>query len=133
MPYTQYIKKFIRDLLVIFALIIIVSTIVNDFYFDREFYTFDNIYTGLLFALLGGIPSLIFYFANDFSTRAILIRRWVHFFSVEFLILLCSIYFGLIQSLQDAIIVAVEVLIIYVVVSLVAWTNAFRLTTKINE
>ncbi|MDR6125224.1 energy-coupling factor transporter transmembrane protein EcfT [Bacillus sp. SLBN-46] len=133
MKLSEFAKKIIKDFLLIFALIIIIITILRQLYFPDEAFDLKSIYIIMAFAFLSAIIGFILYSPNDLSEKNMRIRMILHFFTLEFLLIALSSVFGIVESPSDGIILAVQIAIIYFIVRFLSWKKDQKEAQQINE
>jgi energy-coupling factor transporter transmembrane protein EcfT len=133
MKLSEFAKKIIKDFLLIFALIIIIITILRQLYFPDEAFDLKSIYIIMAFAFLSAIIGFILYSPNDLSEKNMRIRMILHFFTLEILLIALSSVFGIVESPSDGIILAVQIAIIYFIVRFLSWKKDQKEAQQINE
>ena len=133
MKLSEFVKKIIKDFLLIFALIIIIITILRQMYYPDEAFDLKSIYIIMAFALLSASIGFILYSPNDLSEKNMRIRMILHFFTLEVLLIALSSVFGIVESPSDGIILAVQIAVIYFFVRFLSWKKDQKEAQKINE
>ncbi|MGG3562101.1 DUF3021 family protein [Neobacillus rhizosphaerae] len=133
MKLSEFVKKIFKDFLLIFALIIIILTFLRQMYFPDEAFSLKSIYIIMAFAFLSALIGFILYSPNDLSEKNMRIRMFLHFFTLEILLIAISSVFGVIESLSDGIILAVQIAVIYFIVRFLSWKKDQKEAQKINE
>ncbi|MEH7386129.1 DUF3021 family protein [Bacillus sp. JJ1521] len=130
---SEFVQKMIKDFLIIFAFIIIMITILRQIYYPNMVFELRSIYIIMAFSFISAIMGFILYSPNDISERKMRIRMFIHFFSLEILlIVLCSI-FGIVNNAVDVIILVLQIAVIYFLVRLLSWQKDKKEAQKINE
>jgi hypothetical protein len=133
MKLSEFVKKIIKDFLLIFALIIIIITILRQMYYPDEAFDLKSIYIIMAFAFLSASIGFILYSPNDLSEKNMRIRMILHFFTLEILLIALSSVFGIVESPSDGIILAVQIAVIYFFVRFLSWKKDQKEAQEINE
>jgi hypothetical protein len=133
MKLSEFVKKIIKDFLLIFALIIIIITILRQLYYPNEAFDLQSIYIIMAFAFLSALIGFILYSPNDVSENNMRIRMLLHFFTLEILLITLSSVLGIVESPSDAIILALQIAVIYLIVRFLSWKKDQKEAEQINE
>ncbi|WP_068621238.1 DUF3021 family protein [Paenibacillus tuaregi] len=133
MALSNFIKKLVRDFLVIFGAIIITITVLRQMYAPGIGFDLKSIYIIMAFALAGALIGLIMYTPQGISERSMRIRIAVHFCALETILITLASIMGIVDSLQSLVILALEIAFIYVVVHILSWENDKQTAKSINE
>jgi hypothetical protein len=133
MKLSEFVKKIIKDFLLIFALIVIIITILRQMYYPDEAFDLKFIYIMMAFAFLSASIGFILYSPNDLSEKNMRIRMILHFFTLEILLIALSSVFGIVESPSDGIILAVQIAVIYFIVRFLSWKMDQKEAQEINE
>ncbi|GIP22137.1 DUF3021 family protein [Paenibacillus sp. J22TS3] len=133
MALSNFIKKLVRDFLVIFASIIIIITVLRQIYYPSLAFDLKSIYIIMAFALAGALIGLIMYTPRNISERSIRIRIAVHFCALETILITLASIMGIVDNLQSLIILALEIAFVYGVVHILSWENDKQTAKSINE
>jgi Protein of unknown function (DUF3021) len=129
----DYIKKLVRDYFILFALIVIVTTILRQFYLPNEAILLSDIYLLMACALLSVLPSFIFYSSKEITRQNLKLRRIVHFMVLEFTIIALATLLGLITNIQDAISIGLQIAVVYALFRFIIWLVDKKEADRINE
>ncbi|MEO2078186.1 MAG: DUF3021 family protein [Bacillus sp. (in: firmicutes)] len=133
MKLSEFVKKIIKDFLLIFALIIIIITFLRQMYYPNEAIDLQSIYIIMAFAFLSALIGFILYSPTDVSEKNMRIRMLLHFFTLEILLIALSSVFGIVESPSDGIILAVQIAVIYFIVRFLSWKKDQKEAEQINE
>lgn len=133
MKMPELVQKLLKDFLMIFALIIIMITILRQVYDPDVAFDLKSIYIIMAFSFLSALIGFIFYSPNNISEQRMRIRMAIHFFTLEILLIALGSVFGIVNSMTEAIIFALQIAVIYFVIRLLSWRNDKRVAQKINE
>ncbi|MGG4396378.1 DUF3021 family protein [Paenibacillus thiaminolyticus] len=140
MNFSEILKRLARDYLLIFAGIVICVSLLNHLYavmnaLDASEFSLGlrHIYAIMMCALVGVLPSLIFYFPSTISEKGMRMRILIHFIIVEAVLLIFTNRMGWVTGAAGATILAVEIAIIYMLVRLLGWNNDRQVVKEINE
>lgn len=133
MKLSEFVKKVIKDFLLIFALIIIIITILRQVYYPNEAFDLQSIYIIMAFAFLSALIGFILYSPTDVSEKNMRIRLILHFCTLEILLIALSSVFGIVESPSDGIILAVQIAVIYFIVRFLSWKKDQKEAQQINE
>lgn len=133
MKLSEFIKKTINNALIIFASIIIIITVMRQFYYPELVFDVKSIYIIMTFSLLGALTGFILYSANDISEKKMRVRIAIHFVALEVILISLSIISGIVNSASTILILAVQIAVVYTIVRLLSWQNDKREAQRINE
>ncbi len=133
MKFTYYIKKLIRDYFIIFAIIVIFLTILRQIFLPDMYLELKDIFICMIGALLGDLPSLIFYSAKEMSEKEMRIRIIIHFVVLEAVLLTFGCVIRLVNGILPTIIFAFQIAVIYVFVRFLSWLDDRKAANRINE
>lgn len=133
MKMSQFIQKIMKDFLIIFASVIIMITILRQIYYPNQAFDLKSIYIIMAFSFISALIGFILYSPNEISEKNMRIRIAIHFFALELLLIALGSAFDIVHSSSDAIILALQIAVIYIVVRLLSWKNDKKEAQKINE
>ena len=130
---SAFAQKIVKDFLIIFASIIIIITILRQMFYPNMAFDLNSIYIIMAFSFLSALIGLILYSPNAISEKQMRIRMAIHFFTLEILLITLSRIFGIVNSVLDCIILALQIAVIYLLVRLLSWQKDKKEAKKINE
>lgn len=133
MKLSEFVKEIIRDFFIIFGSIIIMITILRQFFYPDMAFDLKSIYTIMTFSVIGALIGFILYSRNDLSEKQTRIRIAIHFLALEIILISLGIIIGVINSVLSAIILGLEIAVVYIIVRLLAWQNDKKAAKSINE
>ncbi|CAH8770431.1 DUF3021 family protein [Paenibacillus dendritiformis] len=140
MNFSAIVKRMARDYLLIFAGIVIcvsllnhLNAVMNDLDASEFSLGLRHIYAIMMCALVGVLPSLLFYFPSTSSEKGMRMRILIHFIIVEAVLLIFTNRMGWVTGAAGATILALQVAIIYMLVCLLGWNNDRQVAREINE
>lgn len=133
MKLAKMTQKIMKDFLIIFALIIIVLTLLRQIYYPDLAFELTSIYIIMAFSFLSALMGLILYSPDEISEKKMRIRVAIHFFTLEILLIALASIFSIVNRASDAIILALQIAVIYTLVRLLSWQNDKKEAQKINE
>ncbi|MDQ0154428.1 DUF3021 family protein [Robertmurraya andreesenii] len=133
MKLSEYVQEIVKDILIIFALIVIMITILRQIYYPDLAFDLKTIYIFLAFAFLSGLTELILYAPKEISEKKMRMKLFIHFLTLEILLISLSSILGIVNSVQGVIILAVQIAIIYILVRVLSWQKDKKDAQKINE
>lgn len=133
MKLSEFVQNIIKDFLIIFASIIIIITILRQIYYPNMAFDLKSIYIIILFSFLSALTGFILYSPNEISEKKMRIKMAIHFFTLEILVITLASIFGIVKSGLDVIIIALQIVVIYIIVRLLSWKNDIKDAKKINE
>ncbi|MEK4027490.1 DUF3021 family protein [Pseudobacillus sp. FSL P4-0506] len=133
MKLAEFVQKTAKNFLIIFASIIIILTILRQIYYPNMDFDLESIYLIMAFSFLSALTGFILYSPHEISEKKMRIRMALHFVTLEILLISLSHIFGIVNSIVDTIILALEIAAIYIVVRLLSWQNDKKEAQKINE
>ncbi|MNW45644.1 hypothetical protein D3C74_229150 [compost metagenome] len=133
MKLAGFTKMFIRNYLIIFASIVICLTLLRQIFSSSSYFELTDIYIYMLCALVGNLPSLLFYSPKDISEKKMRFRFIIHFVVLEAVLLTFGNVLGLVNGALNTIIFASQIAVIYMIVQFLTFMNDKKETQRINE
>ena len=133
MKLSDFLQKIFKDFLIIFAAITIIITILRQIYAPELTFDLKSIYILMGFSLLSAFVGFILYSPHDLSEKELRFRRTIHFFALEILLISLASVFEIVESGSDAVILAMQIAVIYLIVRLLSWKKDKREAEQINE
>jgi len=133
MKLTDYLKKLIRDYFVIFAVIVIIITVLRQIFAPNEYLELKDIYNYMICALVGDLASLVFYSPKEISEKEMGKRIIIHFLILETAILVLANAVGWVSGTGDTVFLAVQIALIYMIARLLLWVGDQKSASNINE
>ncbi|WP_068986270.1 DUF3021 family protein [Lysinibacillus xylanilyticus] len=130
---SAFVQKIVKDFLIIFASIIMIITILRQMFYPDMSFDLNSIYIIMAFSFLSASIGFILYSPNAISEKQMRIRMAIHFFTLEILLITLSSIFGIVNSVLDCIILALQIAVIYLLVRLLSWQKDKKEAKKINE
>lgn len=122
-------RQLIKDYFIIFGILIIGSVFLT----PPETINRDYVLLTMTFAAVGDLPSLVFWSKSELTDES---RKWrsiVHFILLETVILTYAGMTGIVTSAFEAVIFAIQILIIYGLVKLITWRGDLITANRINK
>lgn len=133
MKLTEFIQKIMKDFLLIFASIIIILTFLRQIYYPESVFDLKSIYLIMGFAFLSALTEFILYSSHNLSEKKMRIRMVFHFFTLETLLVALAGVLDLVNSTQEALILALQIAGIYFLIRLLSWRRDKKEADQINE
>ncbi len=133
MKLTDLIKKLVGDYFIIFTVIIVATTILRQIFLPDKYFALKDIFVCMVGALLGDLPTLIFYSQKELSEKEIRLRIVIHFLLLEAVLLTFGYIIGLVVGLENTIFFACQIAVIYVLVRFFRWVADSRDANSINK
>ncbi|OBZ09027.1 hypothetical protein A8L34_23050 [Bacillus sp. FJAT-27264] len=133
MKFSEFAKNIINSFLMIFALIILIITVLRTIFYPDLAFDLKSIYIIMGFSLLGSLMNIILYSSHDLSEQQMRVRIVVHFGALELILISLAAVLGFVNNALHVIIMALEIAVIYVIVRLLSWQNDKKDAKKINE
>ncbi|WP_340026394.1 DUF3021 family protein [Paenibacillus sp. FSL K6-1096] len=133
MKRSEVAKDIIRDFLVIFASIIIIITVLRQIYMPELAFDLMSIYTIMGFSLLGALTGLMLYAPDGVSEQAMRVRIGIHFLLLELLLIALASLIGVVASVSAALLLALQIAIVYAIVRLLSYEKDKKEAEQINE
>lgn len=133
MKLTDSIKKMITNYFIIFAIIVISMTLLSQRFVPNKHWELNDIYIFMLCALVGDLPSLIFYSPKEIPENEMRLRIIIHFAAVEAALLLLANATGWVTGILNTGIVAIQIAFVYMAVRFLSWMNDRKAANSINE
>lgn len=116
MKLADYIKRLIRDYFIIFAIIVISITVLRQIFLPDAYFELKDIFIYMICALVGDLPSLIFYSPKEISEKEMRLRIIIHFVVLETVLLILTNVMGWVNGILNTILFAFQIAVIYVLV-----------------
>lgn len=133
MKLTDYIKKLIRDYFMIFAIIVICITLLRQIFAPDVYLKLSDIYSYMICALVGDLPSLIFYSKREIPEKEMRFRIIIHFLVLEAALLAVANIAGWVSGTINTFFLAVQIALIYVIARVLLWMDDKKSANSINE
>jgi hypothetical protein len=133
MKLSDYIKKLIRNYFIIFAIIIITITVLRQLFAPNEYLELKDIFIYMICALVGDLPSLIFYSPKEIPENEMRLRVVIHFVVLEAALLVLANVTGWVTGILNTAIVAIQIALIYLIVRSLSWMDDRKAANRINE
>jgi len=133
MKISEFVKEIIRDFLMIFASVIIIITILRQIFLPDIAFDLKSIYTIMAFSFLSALTGIILYAPHGISEKRMRVRIVVHFFILEILLISLGIFIGVVSSVSGALILALQIAVVYAIVRLLSYESDKKEANKINE
>lgn len=133
MKLDEIIQKLLRSYFIIFSLIVICTTISRQIFLPNTDIKLVHIYIYMLCALIADLLSLVFYSSKRLSEKQLIFRTMLHFILLQVTLLIFANLIGFVNTLNNLVLLEVQILIIYVVGKLLVWTYDKKSADNINE
>lgn len=133
MKAADYIKKLIRNYFVIFTVIVTSIAVLRQIFSPDEYFKSKDIFIYMLCALIGDLPSLIFYSSREIPEKEMRFRVSIHFMLLEAALLFFANGLGFINGTLSTIFLAIQIAIIYALVRFIIWMDDKKAANRINE
>ncbi|MFC3748982.1 DUF3021 family protein [Paenibacillus sp. GCM10012306] len=133
MKLSEFAKNIIQSFLMIFALIILIITVLRTIFYPDLAFDLKSIYIIMAFSLLASLMNIILYSSHDLSEQQMRARIIVHFGALELILLSLAAVLGIVNNVLQVFIMALEIAVIYVIIRLLSWQNDKKEAQKINE
>lgn len=133
MELKEFIKKLVKDYFILFAIIVIFTTLLRQFLSPNDPINLIDIYILMACALLGILPSFIFYSPKEINEQTMKLRLILHFFVLEFSIIAAAILLGWITSVQGTLSVILQIAVVYALFRIISYTIEKKEADRINE
>jgi hypothetical protein len=133
MKFSEFVKEIIRDFLMIFANVIIIITILRQIFLPDIAFDLKSIYTIMAFSFLSVLTRIILYAPHGISEKRMRVRIVVHFFILEILLISLGIFIGVVSNVSGALILALQIAVVYAIVRLLSYESDKKEANKINE
>ena len=129
MKKTNLFSQMLRNYFIIFSVIVLLTALLN----PSSSFTSREIILAALFALAGDLPNLVYYSKKELSHKSRYIRVVIHFLLLEALIVILGNIIGQVSGVKQSALLALEVLLIYVFVTLIIWLLDRKTAKDINQ
>ncbi|WDV45804.1 DUF3021 family protein [Clostridiaceae bacterium M8S5] len=133
MKYKNYIKRFINNYCITFAIIVMFITILRQIFAPNEYFELKEVFIYMTCAFISCLPGLIFYSPKEISEKQMKVRRVIHFVLLEIVLLVFGNILNILTSKIMTFLLALQIAIIYIVVRFLSWTEDKKDAHSINE
>ena len=133
MKLSEFVQKIIKDFLIIFASIIIILTILRQMYEPNLVFDLKTIYIIMAFSFFSALIGFILYSPNNLSEKQMRKKIVIHFITLEVLLIALSSIVDIVNSVGEALILALQIAAIYALVRMLSWKSDKKEAQKINE
>ena len=126
-------KKFIKDYLVIFAIVVIFITVLRQIFAPQEYFKLKEIFILMICALIANLPGLILHSKGELSEKQMNLRVVIHFAILELGVIFISNIMGWITGVFTTVLLAFQIAIIYVFVRWLIWNEDNKSAHLINK
>lgn len=133
MELKDFIKELIRNYFIIFAIIVIVITLLRQIFSPGAYFELTDIFIYMSCALVADLPSMIFYSKKEISEKEMRLRRIIHFVILEAVLLTLANIMGWVTGGLNTFLFALQIGVIYMLVRSLSWLDDRRAARKINE
>lgn len=133
MNFFEFVQKTIKNFFIIFASIIMMITLLRQMFYPDMTFDLKSIYIIMAFSFLSALTGFIFYSPNDLSEKKMRIRIFIHFLTLEILLIVLGSAINLVNGTSEVIILALQIAVIYLIVRLLSWQKDKKNAKKINE
>lgn len=130
---TFFVEKIMMSFFVSVTCITVIMAFVGMVYDPDALFGYDAFLSPIIFGLIASLPSIIKYSKHDLTAKQAFVRNVIHFIFIEGLIISVLYFGGLITSFPMMVSLCLSILIAYVTVSLVLWTNDKKTANDINR
>jgi len=133
MELKDFIKELIRNYFIIFAIIVIMITLLRQIFSPGAYFELTDIFIYMICALVADLPSMIFYSKKEISEKEMRLRRIIHFVILEAVLLTLANVMGWVTGGLNTFLFALQIGVIYMLVRSFSWLDDRRAARKINE
>ena len=132
MKLTDFIKRLFWNYFIIFAIIIIVITVLRQIFLPDSYIAIKDMYIYMVCALAADLASFVIYSPGKIPEREFRTRVIIHFAALEAILLILANITGWISGIENTVSLAVEVAIIYAVIRFILWISDRKSALIIN-
>lgn len=129
----DFIKRMIRSYFIIFAVVVIMMTLLRQFFTDYRTIELKDIYIYMACSLAADLTSLIMYSKKELTERQNRIRMILQFAALETVLLGLAGLTGWISGAKDAVVLAIQIAIVAVIVRFVSFRGDQTVADRINQ
>lgn len=133
MSMMDFIKRLVRSFFIIFAVVVILMTLLRQVFTDQRILELRDIYIYMACSLAADLTSFIMYSKRELSERETRIRMLLQFFTLEAVLLTLAAVTGWVSGAQDMIVLAIQIAIVAVIVRFVSFRGDQKAADSINE
>ena len=133
MQRSEFITRVTRQFLLIFALVMIVLTLLRQLYIPELPFDLQSIYIIMGFSLVAAMLEFILYTADNVSENQMRLRRLLHFVTLEAVLIALASAVSIVTTLSESILLAIQIAVIYGMIRLLSWRRDKKLSNDINE
>lgn len=133
MKYSRLIKEILRDFLIIFASIMIIITILRQFFDPDASFELKTVFTIMAFSLLGALTGIILYTPSPISENKMRLRVIFHFIFLEALLISLAVLLNLVNGVFGILLLALQIAAGYAIVRVLTFNHDKKEAQQINE
>ncbi|MGG1551076.1 DUF3021 family protein [Paenibacillus ferrarius] len=129
----EFTKNVVRQFFLVFALIIIILTLLRQWYQPDMPFDLHSIYIIMGFSLVAALTDFIKYAPHTISENNMRLRMIFHFIALETILIALGLVTGIVESAANASILAIQIAVIYGILRLLSWRNDKKTAEDINQ
>ncbi len=130
---TFFIKKIMISFYITVTFIVLAMAILGLVFEPDTRMGYEAFFSPLIFGTIATFPNLLTYSKEELSVRQALVRKIIHFFLLEILILTSLYFSNMLTSVSIIVSLALAILIIYAAVSTIMWIHDKKTAFEFNN
>ncbi len=130
---TFFVKKIMISFYITVTFIVLAMAILGLVFEPDTRMGYEAFFSPLIFGAIATFPNLLTYSKEELSVRQALVRKIIHFFLLEILILTSLYFSNMLTSVSITVSLALTILIIYTAVSTIMWINDKKTALEFNH
>lgn len=133
MNFKEYMKKSLKTYFIVVTAVTVAIPVLGMNFDPEATFGYEAYFSPLIFGAVALLPSLVLYSRRELTLKRMLLRRVLHFITLELTLLLFGYLFGLFDGTEVAISFAFSVFVVYLFTFIVEWVMDSKTAGEINE
>jgi hypothetical protein len=133
MSFVEFLKKNLMNFFIIVTCITAAIGILGSNFDPNAVLGYEAFFSPIIFGLIATVPSFILYSPKELSFEHMLLRRVLHFITLELLLIGFGYLSGILKETSVTISYAISIFIVYLITNVVQWIIDSRTADSINK
>lgn len=133
MSFKDFLKRCLMQYCIITTCVTAAIAVLGQSLDPSAKFGYEAYFSPLIFGLISLVPSFAVYSRKELSFRQALMRKLLHFFLLEAMLVGFGLWSGILVNAVDACFFGLTVFIVYVVVNLIEWQIDKKDAKEINK
>lgn len=133
MSFKAYLKKCLLEYFMITTCVTAAIAILGLTLDPAARFGYESFFSPLVFGFISLLPSVVMYSRRELSFRQMLMRKVIHFMTLEAMLIGFGFWAGILYQFGDASFFALAVLIVYILVNWINWKLDQKDASALNK